>query len=155
MPSSVRISDNHIISALRRRFDEQFPDKPKLPHNWIDVYESHDNGANWEFLSKVAETDMGKHNGNPPSLVKLSDGRLCITYGYRAKPYGIRARISSDYGKSWGEELHLRDDGREHDLGYTRSVQRPDGKIVSIYYISTKDKKEQHIAATIWDPDAI
>lgn len=44
-------------------------------------------------------------------------------------------------------------DGREFDLGYTRSVQREDGKIVTIYYISTEDNYEQHIEATIWDPD--
>jgi hypothetical protein len=155
MPSSVRISDTHIITALRRRFDEQFPDKPKSPKNWIDVYESGDNGESWKFLSKVAETDMGKHNGNPPSLVKLKDGRLVLTYGYRALPYGIRAKISSDNGKTWSEVLHIRDDGRTFDLGYTRTVQRSDAKLVTIYYYTTKENPEQHIAASIWEPDNI
>jgi hypothetical protein len=153
MPSSVRLSENHLITSMRRRFDEKFPDKPRLGNNWIDVYESKDNGKSWHFLSKVADTDMGKHNGNPPSLVLMDDGRLCVTWGYRAVPYGIRARISTDQGKTWGDELHLRDDGREFDLGYTRSVQREDGKIVTIYYISTEKNYEQHIEATIWDPD--
>jgi hypothetical protein len=155
MPSTVRISQNHFVSALRRRHDQQFENKPFLPKNWIDVYESKDNGASWNFLSKVAETDMGKHNGNPPSLAKLRDGRLCVTYGYRAVPYGIRAKLSSDNGQKWGEEIHLRDDGRTFDIGYTRSVQRLDGKIVTIYYYTTKSHREQHIAATIWDPDKL
>lgn len=91
-------------------------------------------------------------NGNPPSLIRLKDGRLCVTYGYREFPYGIRARLSSDNGKTWGKEIHLRDDGRSWDFGYTRTLQRTDGKLVTIYYYATAEKPEQHIAATIWDP---
>jgi len=155
MPSSIRLSETHLITSIRRRFDEEIKDKPRLGNNWIDVYESKDNGKIWQFLSKVADTDMGKRNGNPPSMVKLKDGRICVTWGYRTVPYGIRAKISHDQGKTWGKELHLRDDGREFDLGYTRTVQRTDGKIVTIYYISTEENYEQHIAATIWDPDVM
>jgi hypothetical protein len=155
MPSTVRISQNHLVSALRRRHDVPYPDKPPLQTNWIDVYESMDNGQTWSFLSKVAHTDRGKRNGNPPSLIRLADGRLCCTYGYRSIPYGIRARISPDNGKSWGEEIHLRDDARTWDIGYTRSVQRPDGKVVTVYYYTTDEHVEQHIAATIWDPAGI
>lgn len=152
MPSTVRIDENHLISAMRRRHDKPFPDRPPKQQNWIDVYESRDNGQSWTFLSKVADTDRGKRNGNPPSLVKLNDGRLCVTYGYRSIPYGIRAKISFDNGKTWGEEIHLRDDARTWDVGYTRSIQRSDGKIVTIYYYTTEEHEEQHIAATIWEP---
>ena len=74
------------------------------------------------------------HNGNPPSLVRLEDRRLCLTYGYRSVKYGIRAKLSDDEGKSWSEEIIIRDDARNWDIGYTRSLQRPDGKIVTIYY---------------------
>jgi len=49
-------------------------------------------------------------------------------------------------------EILLRGDGGTWDLGYTRSVQRPDGKIVTIYYYNTVENPEQHIVATIWDP---
>ena len=41
------------------------------------------------------------------------------------------------------------------DLGYPRVVQRADGKIVTIYYYATEENPEQHIAATIWDPDKV
>jgi hypothetical protein len=156
MPSSVQLEDGTIITTLRRRYDQRFGDeKPKLATNWIDAYQSKDLGKSWQFLSRVAETDMGKHNGNPPRLIRLKDGRLCVTYGYRAVPYGIRAKLSSDYGKTWGDEIHLRDHGREFDIGYTRAVQRTDGKIVTIYYFTTSENYEQHIAATIWDPNSI
>jgi Neuraminidase (sialidase) len=155
MPSTVQLSENHLITALRRRWDEFFTDKPRLAHNWIDVYESRDGGKTWHFLSKVADTDHGGDNGNPPSLVLMLDGRLVGTYGFRGVPYGIRAKISSDSGKTWSKEIMLRDDAITWDIGYTRSVQRSDGKVVTIYYYSTKERKEQHIEATIWDPDVV
>jgi len=154
MPSTVRISENHLLTAMRRRRDDPVLRRDKQ-HNWIDCSVSYDNGKTWTFLSKVADTDTGKRNGNPPSLVRLKDGRLCVTYGYRATPQGIRAKISADNGKTWGQEIGLRVDGRHFDLGYTRSVVRPDGKIVTIYYYTTEQMPEQHIAATIWDPDLV
>jgi hypothetical protein len=158
MPSTVRCSQNHVVSAMRRRLDVEISGPHKMRKCWLDVYESKDNGRTWEFLSQVADT--GNSNGNPPSLVRLRDGRLCVTYAYRGicsayryrwKPQGIRARISADNGKTWGQEIILRDDARTWDIGYTRSVQRPDRKIVTIYYYTTKERPEQHIAATIWD----
>jgi hypothetical protein len=151
MPSSARISNSEIVSALRRRDDSN-----SIRRNWIDLYASTDNGATWEFRSKVADTDRpdAAHNGNPPALVRLRDGRVVVTYGYRSKSYGLRARISRDNGRTWGREIVLRDDGATWDLGYSRSVQRGDGKVVTIYYHTTAAQPEQHIAATIWDPNA-
>jgi hypothetical protein len=89
---------------------------------------------------------------NPPSLVHLKDGRLALTYGRRTAPFGIRARLSSDHGATWGEEIVLRSDGGSWDLGYTRSVQRPDGKMVTVYYFNDAPDHERQIDATIWDP---
>ncbi len=149
MPSTVRCSKNRLVSAMRRA------EKRKQGGLlfFIEVYSSHDNGKTWEFLSKVANT--GRGNGNPASMIRLNDGRIVVTYGYRAKPYGIRAKISSDDGKTWSEEICLRDDGRSWDLGYPQTTQRIDGKIVTVYYFTTEENPEQHIAATIWDPDKI
>ncbi|MHC4572937.1 MAG: sialidase family protein [Planctomycetota bacterium] len=150
MPSTVRISDNELISAMRRKLRLSDPEGEL---NWIDVYVSDDNGLNWRFLSKVADTDNDEWNGNPPSMVKLRDGRICLTYGFRGVPWGIRAKLSDDNGRTWSEEIILRDDGINWDLGYTRTVQRPDGRPLTIYYYNTKESPKQHIAATIWDPD--
>jgi hypothetical protein len=114
-----------------------------------------DNGKNWKFLSKVGDTDTPEdpRNGNPPALAKLADGRLVCAYGYRTGRRGVRARISADEGATWGEEIILRDDARTWDFGYPRMVVRPDGKLVTAYYYTTAENPEQHIAATIWDPD--
>jgi hypothetical protein len=151
MPSTIRCSEKELVTALRRRLDVN----PKGPENklWIDIYASLDNGETWEYRSHLADT--GKRNGNPPSLVKLKDGGLVTIYGCRKPPFGIRAKISGDKGKTWSDEIILRGDGRNWDLGYPRSVVRPDGKIVSVYYFSTKQSPEQFIAATIWDADKV
>lgn len=150
MPSTVRVSPRELVSVLRRRFDLAGPVRNDI--NWLDAYRSPDNGRTWELLTRVAYTDLGKRNGNPPNLLRLQDGRLCVTYGYRAAPYGIRTRISSDRGRTWSREFSLREDGRTWDLGYPRSVQRPDGKVVTMYYFTTEALPAQHIAATVWDP---
>jgi hypothetical protein len=155
MPATVRMSENHLITAMRRRYDPPLDQKKMLPSNYVTVHESRDNGKSWNFQSMVAETDRGIRNGNPPSMVKLKDGRICVIYGYRNVPYSIRARISSDNGKTWSKEILLRDDARKFDIGYTRSVVREDGKIVTVYYYTTEEKKEMHIAATIWNPDEV
>jgi len=46
----------------------------------------------------------------------------------------------------------LRADGGTWDLGYTRTVQRPDGKMVTVYYFNEAEDRERYISATIWNP---
>ena len=135
MPSTVEIGPGVLFTAIRRR-------------RWIDTYRSFDDGESWHFVNQPV-LDIG---GNPPSLVRLRDGRLVMTYGYRLEPFGIRAKISADQGRSWGEEIILRQDGGGTDLGYTRTVERPDGKLVTVYYYNTDPHAERFIAATIWEP---
>jgi hypothetical protein len=150
MPATVRTRQGKLVSVMRRRLDTRLPGR-QGQGNWIDAYNSTDGGRTWAFLSKVADT--GYWNGNPPSLIRLRDGRLCAAYGVRELPFGIRARLSGDDGATWSDEIILRDDGRNWDLGYCRMVQRPDGKLVTICYFTTAANPEQHIAATIWRPD--
>ena len=152
MPATVRISESHLVSAMRRRYDPPITEESLLTKNWIDVYQSLDNGTTWSFLSKIADTDTGLRNGNPPSMIRLDNGRLCVMYGYRGVPYSIRARVSDDNGKTWSREIILRDGARNWDIGYTRSVVRPDQKVVTLYYFTSENPFENHIAATIWDP---
>lgn len=134
MPASVRLSKREILTMVRHR-------------GWIEAFRSRDNGATWVSEGKVADTGRG----NPPSLVRLRDGRLVLVYGYRAAPYGIRARISTDNGTSWSSEITLRDDGGNWDLGYVRTVERADGKLVSVYYFNDDPEGERYIGATIWE----
>ena len=142
MPSSVRLSPTRILTTIRR---EEGRD------HFIDAWITDDNGATWKFLNRPVESTGGSV-GNPPSMIKLRDGSLAITYGFRSAPFGIRAKISKDQGQTWGPEFILRDDAGTWDLGYPRTVQRADGKIVTVYYFNDAKDSERYIAATIWDP---
>ena len=41
----------------------------------------------------------GLLSGACARLIRLSDGRLCMTYGRRRPPYGLYATLSSDHGQ--------------------------------------------------------
>ena len=139
MPASVRLSETDILVTVRMR---------DATRRWIRTYLSTDNGASWESLNE-AVPDAGV--GNPPAMIKLQDGRICLVYGYRAEPYSIRAILSSDRGRTWSDPITLRYDGASRDIGYVRAVQRPDGKVVAVYYFTDEASgPERYIGATIW-----
>ena len=139
MPASVRLANNSLLSAVRRE-------------NRIDLYHSADAGTTWEHRATPTE-NMG---GNPPTLTRLHDDRLCITYGYRGDTNpGIRATFSDDDGQTWSDPIILRDDAGTPDLGYPRTVERPDGALVTVYYFNDSPASERYIAATIWDPTKV
>ena len=91
--------------------------------------------------------------GYPCHVLKLPDGTLVCSYGYRKDRQGIRCRVSRDGGHTWDpdNEIVLRADawGRGMDLGYPRSVLLPDGRIFTVYYINLKDNIT-HVAGTHW-----
>lgn len=142
MPATVRLDGDTLVTAIRVKENNR---------SWIDAYRSTDLGATWTYLGRPAP-DTGE--GNPAALLRLNDGRLLIAYGYRAAPFGMRARLSSDGGETWSDEIHLRHDGAGRDLGYPRMVQRPDGTLVCVYYYHDARQPERYIAATLFVLDA-
>ena len=68
----------------------------------------------------------------------------------RSRPFCIRTKLSHDAGATWGDEIILRVDGGNHDIGYPRTVQRPDGTMVTVYYYNDQAESERYIAATLW-----
>lgn len=143
MPSTVRLSPTDLVMTTRRR---EGPGEKH--HRWIDTWESKDNGKSWTFLNNAVE-DVGE--GNPPAMLKLQDGRLCVTYGDRKPPFEMCAKFSSDGGHTWSEPFIIDTNGGGRDLGYSRTVQRPDGKLVTTYYIHYPDSPYRKIIAAIWD----
>ena len=142
--SPVLLDDGRILVALRCQIDAR--------NAWPEVFESCDGGRTWAFVSRISDW------GGPTELTRLDDGRLLAVYGYRVVPYGIRARISEDAGRSWGPELILRDDAGSWDLGYPRTALLADGRVITVYYINRADDPIQlhggvrHIAATTFTP---
>ena len=89
-----------------------------------------DGGATW---SRPEPTPMFGHPGH---LLPLQDGRLLCTYGRRTAPFGIRACLSEDGGRSWrvGEEIVVRDDLPNGDLGYPTTIEYEPGRLFVCYY---------------------
>ena len=147
MPVSVQLPDGALLVALR--CGEPVGGGRPWRH-WIDLYRSGDEGASWRHVTRPVPN--AGINGNPPALKRLPDGRLCLIYGFRAEPYGIRAVLSEDEGRTWSDDIHLRDDGGAPDLGYPRTAVLTDGTVVTVYYFADEFEGERYIAATRWKP---
>jgi len=107
---------------------------------------SYDGGLSWSPSQKTGIW------GQPGSVIQLSDGALLCTYGYRRKPYGVRASLSRDQGRTWSaaREIVIRDDAPTWDIGYPFSMELETGEIFSVYYF-VDDEGTRHIAGTRWN----
>jgi hypothetical protein len=143
MPASILLKDGKVLTLVRC----STPGKGADRKAWIDAYITADKGQSWDYAGRpVPNTGYA---GNPPTLNRLADGRLVLVYGYRDAPYGLRARVSADEGSTWSADIIIRDDGGMSDLGYPRTVVRPDGKLLSVYYYNHGSDQERFIAASI------
>lgn len=142
MAYPVLLADGTLLVSVRRQYNTMTA--------YTEIYASHDGGLTWKFQSRVNDW------GAPATLLQLPDQRILCVYGYRRLPYGIRARTSKDGGLTWQREIVLREDGGSYDLGYPRTVIRPDGQLLTVYYFNNANDSVQmdggvrHIAATIW-----
>ena len=147
MPASVMLPGGDCLVAVRRRSDNP---PEGCGRNWIEAFRSTDGAATWEDAGILApNTGEG---GNPPTLTLRKDGKLCLAYGYRDAPFGLRGRVSEDQGATWSPEILLREDGGTKDIGYPRTALRPDGTLVTVYYFADSPETERYIAATLWRP---
>ena len=139
------------LTALVRA--ESDPHDHRLLQLW-----SEDGGRTW---SEPARTGI---RGHPAHLLKLEDGRILCTHGYRRHPMGVRAVLSENDGETWDTDnrVILRDDGGGHsphrgegtgagDVGYPVSIQLQDGEVLTACYITPADNVT-HSAVTIWRP---
>ncbi|KQV07819.1 sialidase family protein [Leifsonia sp. Root112D2] len=145
-PRVVVLKDGRVLASVRYERD------PRGVF-WVEIHESLDGGRTWHWLSRVNDW------GAPGDLVPMSDGRLVCVYGYRLQPNpGIRYRVSEDQGRTWGQEMILRDDGGSWDLGYPRVIEIEPGLLLTHYWINLKNDRidvnggVRHIACTIFTP---
>ena len=133
-PDSLAFGEPHIAQLPGGRIIMMIRATAK-PYNDRDarcvLWESHsdDGGVTWVAPSPTPLW------GFPPHLLVLGDGRVLCSYGYRRFPYGERACLSTD-GITWnaGDEIILREDAPNGDLGYPASVELGGGKILTVYY---------------------
>lgn len=145
MPSLVDLGDGRLVVALRRRDPRAEPESP----SWIDAYGSDDDGRSWRFLSRIGNT--GVHNGNPPALARLPDGRLACVYADRSRQ-AMLLRLSADQGHSWGAPLLIRANPFQQDMGYPQLTVNQRGELVAIYYLATAEQPHSFLEAAILRP---
>ncbi len=88
--------------------------------------------------------------GHPFTTAETADGRVLVAYGYRREPFGIRCRLADPELDLLddAEELVLRDDGGNGDIGYPWAVRMADDTVLVAYYFNVKDGV-RHIAGSV------
>lgn len=106
---------------------------------------STDGGRTWSTPQSIGVWGLPSH------LLRLRDGRLLMSYGYRRQPYGNEARVSENEGASWSEPIKISDDAIGGDLGYPSTVQLDDGQLLSIWYELMSGSPRAVLRQSVWE----
>ena len=106
--------------------------------------ESPDGGKTWSVPHSIGVWGLPSH------LLRLRDGRLLMSYGYRRKPFGNQARISTDHGKTWSEPITVSGDGANGDLGYPSTVELQDGTLLTAWYEQMSSRPRAVLRLAKW-----
>lgn len=118
----------HAVEAGDGRLIVQIRNQNKANDRETLQCESTDGGKTWSTPRAIGVWGLPSH------LLRLKDGRLLMTYGYRRKPFGNQARISADQGRTWSDPMTVSDDGMGGDLGYPSTVELADGSLLTVWY---------------------
>lgn len=141
LSSIENVSDEHGVINSCEPHAIQLPDGTIIVHIRMERGDEHRFFSVWQSVS----TDGGKTfsrpepllsptGGSPAHLLLHSSGTLISVYGYRSAPYGIRAMLSLDGGKTWDTDWILDDECPNWDLGYPATVELKDGSLLTVYY---------------------
>lgn len=88
--------------------------------------------------------------GHPHYALRLPDKRVLLVYGYRHAPFGIRARVldAECTNLAAAEEIVLRADGGNSDLGYPWATMISKHQALVVYYFNQANGP-RHIAGTV------
>lgn len=134
-PHILQLPDGSLLGAIRIDGDGPFT---------IATARSFDSGKTW------TDPEPTGICGAPPHLMRHSGGALILTYGRREKPYGQRAAVSYDDGKTWMREYVLDTCDHSHDLGYATTAELPDGSLITVYYQKCPGDENASILYTKW-----
>lgn len=168
-------TSNHLLlsadQGITWRYAAPVAVDPKIAFNEASVYET-PRGDVVAFLRTagfddhaviVRSTDGGKtfgpwldmgFQGHPLQATRLPDSRVLLVYGYRHKPYGVRARVlnaeCTDYATA--PEFVIRDDGGTADLGYPWAATLEGRRVLVVYYFN-RAGGPRHIAGSVLEVD--
>jgi len=88
--------------------------------------------------------------GHPHYALKLPDKHVLLVYGYRHPPFGVRARVldSECRNMTSAQEVIIRDDGGNGDLGYPWGTMLSQRSALVVYYFN-QGNGPRYIAGTL------
>ena len=116
---AIEAPDGTIIAHIRDHND------PEQIRTWQT--ESADGGRTWKPAHCLCD-------GFPTHMLRFGKNRLLVAYSWRNAPFGIRARISDDSGRTWGREIIISDNALGIDVGYPTTAEMPDGSLFTLWY---------------------
>ncbi len=138
-PHAAELPDGRILGAIRAQNNANIPHELSI----FTTYSS-DGGLTWSTPECIGV------NGTPPHLLLHSSGALICSYGRRAVPYGERAAVSRDFGKTWADEYILDERPTDKDLGYPATAELDDGSLVTVYYQKLEGDSNASILCSRW-----
>lgn len=154
--SEIPVRDGDLSSDYHELHAVEMPDRRIIVHirnhnsnntNETLQCESTDGGRTWTKPRSIGVWGLPSH------LLRLSDGRVLMTYGYRRPPLGNQIRISEG-GRKWSGPVTLSDDGVSGDLGYPRTVQLKDGTFVTVWYELLENASNAVLRQARWTLEA-
>ncbi len=148
-PNLFRTKSGKIVCMMRTHQEDEnrnIYDDGNNDMAYMYYSESLDDGITWSDPKKTPYTSP-----SPFEAIQLNSGNVLMTYGYRYKPYGIKAILLDGEMSNIesAKEIQIRNCCTNHDLGYTRSVQLPNDDILVTYYMYDEVDNIRHIEGTI------
>jgi len=134
----------HIAEATGGRLIAHIRNHNKTNEREILQSESDDGGRTWSTPHSIGVWGLPSH------LLRLRDGRLLMSYGYRRKPFGNQARVSENDGATWSAPATISDDGAGGDLGYPSTAESDDGSLVTVWYERMKESRYAVLRQANW-----
>ena len=142
-PHAIQLPSGRIVVHIRVQ------GKDASGSDIFTIYQSVSDDNGYTFTRPVKL--LSDKGGSPAHLVRHSGGVLVSVYGYREKPYGIRAMFSSDGGETWDTDNVLLGDEPSGDLGYPASVELSDGNLLTVFYTREAEGGASVIKQVIWN----
>lgn len=147
-PNIYRTASGKIVGLFRTQTNFRLPDVDfESTYLNLHISVSLDDGKTFGPVQEIPNL----WGSSPFHALRLSDGRVLLSYGYRREPFGIRARICDPELEHIedGEELILTEGAPNGDLGYPHAIQLDDGTVLVSYYICDKNGVRQIEAAVL------
>ncbi len=142
----AKAHEPHVVELKSGKLLVMFRYNPSdHSQSYLRQSESSDGGKTWTTSHK---TNIW---GYPPHLIQLKNGWILNSYGVRREPFGEKACISKDRGKTWEIDKEIMiSPAMNGDLGYPASVQLDDESILTVYYQVAKKGEKTSLMSTKW-----